>query len=81
MRPLLDNSGPTWTHALQLGSPAIDLIPVGTNGCGSTLTTDQRGISRPQDGDGNGLALCDIGAFEKTEPTMIYLPIIMRSEE
>jgi hypothetical protein len=79
--PLEDNGGPTWTHALQLVSPAIDLIPVGTNGCGSTLTTDQRGISRPQDGDGNGLVLCDIGAFEKTEPIKIYLPIIMRSEE
>jgi hypothetical protein len=78
---LQDNGGPTWTHALVLGSPAIDPIPVGTNGCGNILTTDQRGISRPQDGDGNGLAQCDIGAFEKIEPNIIYLPILMRTEE
>jgi hypothetical protein len=25
---------------------------------------DQRGVSRPQDGDGDNVAVCDIGAFE-----------------
>ena len=31
---------------------------------GSPLTTDQRGIRRPRDGDGNGSALPDLGAVE-----------------
>ncbi len=49
--PLQDNGGPTQTHALLAGSPAID--------AGDTLeTTDQRGEARPF-----GLA-DDIGAFE-----------------
>jgi uncharacterized repeat protein (TIGR01451 family) len=62
--PLLDpaglqnNTGPTQTIALQPGSPAIDAIPPAVNGCGTTVATDQRGVSRPQ---GPG---CDIGAFE-----------------
>jgi Right handed beta helix region len=59
---LQDNGGPTQTIALEPGSPAIDAIPVGANGCGTTITTDQRGISRPQ---GSG---CDIGAFELRPP-------------
>jgi uncharacterized repeat protein (TIGR01451 family) len=62
--PLLDpaglknNGGPTQTIALQPASPAIDAIPPNVNGCGTTITTDQRGVGRPQ---GAG---CDIGAFE-----------------
>ncbi|NJN66078.1 MAG: hypothetical protein HC884_04865, partial [Chloroflexaceae bacterium] len=52
--PLQDNGGPTWTHALLPGSPAVDTIPVGA--CG--VATDQRGVARP---DG---ALCDSGAVE-----------------
>jgi uncharacterized repeat protein (TIGR01451 family) len=55
---LQDNGGQTQTIALQPGSPAIDKIPAAVNGCGTTITTDQRGINRPQ---GTG---CDIGAFE-----------------
>jgi len=55
---LADNGGPTKTIALLAGSPAIDTIPVGTNGCGSTITQDQRGVSRPQG------SRCDIGAYE-----------------
>ena len=57
--PLQDNGGETWTHALLPGSLAIDQIPTGVNGCGTTLITDQRGIPRPQG------ATCDIGSFEK----------------
>jgi hypothetical protein len=52
LAPLADNGGPTQTHALLSGSPAIDAgDPTGT-------TPDQRGVSRPQ---GAGV---DVGAFE-----------------
>jgi len=43
--PLQDNGGPTFTHALLVGSPAID---AGDNSLAPA--TDQRGFSRPQDG-------------------------------
>jgi hypothetical protein len=57
--PVLDdNGGPTKTHALLRGSSAID------SGEDECLATDQRGVVRPQDGDGDGIALCDAGAFE-----------------
>jgi hypothetical protein len=56
---LQDNGGSTKTLALLVGSPAIDA------GDDSTcLATDQRGESRPIDGNNDSLAICDIGAFE-----------------
>jgi len=53
---LQDNGGPTWTHALLLGSPAIDAGYL--NPYDYRQTYDQRGVPRPQ-----GVAV-DIGAFE-----------------
>jgi hypothetical protein len=58
---LQDNHGPTWTHLPMPGSPVID-----AGSCGST--TDQRGVPRPIDGNGDTLALCDIGAVEFFPP-------------
>jgi parallel beta-helix repeat protein len=52
--PLQDNGGPTETHALLPGSPALDRIPA----VDCEVTEDQRGVARPQ-----GPA-CDVGAFE-----------------
>jgi len=59
---LQDNGGPTETHALLPGSPAID---AGDNT--ACPATDQRGWARPADGDGDGTAVCDIGAVETQE--------------
>jgi hypothetical protein len=63
--PLTSNSGPTWTHALLPGSPAIDAgswfgVPL----------TDQRGQRR--------VVCCasDIGAFEVQECTDCLAPVI-----
>jgi len=58
--PLRANGGPTRTHAVSPGGPAMD---GGTpSGCvddqGNPIVTDQRGVPRPQSGR------CDIGAFE-----------------
>lgn len=54
LSPLADNGGPTKTHALPVGSPAIDLDA----NCNAKLTIDQRRYTRPI-----GLG-CDAGAFE-----------------
>lgn len=57
--PLADNGGPTLTHALLGGSPAID-----AGDAGQCPETDQRGVPRAEDGNLDGAAVCDIGAFE-----------------
>lgn len=60
--PLLDslddNGGPTLTHQLRVGSPAIDAAD--DLAC---TETDQRGWPR-SDGNGDGVWRCDIGAVE-----------------
>jgi CSLREA domain-containing protein len=68
--PLQDNGGSSRTHALLAGSPAIDAgNPLGCKEQnGFQLSSDQRGFPRPVDGDKNGQALCDIGAFEYVPP-------------
>jgi hypothetical protein len=66
---LRDNGGPSRALALQADSPALDAIPPGAVGCGTTLTADQRGIGRPQ---GAG---CDIGAFEVQVPTQLAFAV------
>ena len=53
------NGGPTKTIALLRGSPALNAIPEAVNGCATEITTEQRGLKRPQG------TKCDIGAFEK----------------
>lgn len=61
--PLQDNGGDTPTHLPLAGSPLID-----AGDDESCLGVDQRLADRPQDGDGDGAARCDIGAVEVPEP-------------
>ncbi len=56
--PLTDNGGLTQTHALQVGSPAIDAGDDAVCAAAPVNGFDQRGIVRPQ---GNQ---CDVGAYE-----------------
>jgi hypothetical protein len=56
LAPLADNGGPTATHALVYGSPAVDAVPTTDPDCLGTV--DQRGSPRPA---GAG---CDVGSFE-----------------
>ncbi|HWM23709.1 MAG TPA: choice-of-anchor Q domain-containing protein [Chthoniobacterales bacterium] len=74
--PLRNNGGPTFTHVLLQGSPAID------QGESSGTTTDQRGARRPVDfpaianepgGDG-----ADIGAFESAPATLANISTRLR---
>jgi len=60
---LADNGGPTKTHALLLGSPAIDA------GTSCTEATDQRHVARNQG------TSCDVGAFEFTDFVTVTLTI------
>src|SRR5205085_11513766 len=60
---LASNGGPPQTHAIPKGSPAVDAADNAT-----CPTTDQRGQQRPFDGNDDGLAVCDAGAFELTGP-------------
>jgi len=73
--PLQDNGGTSWTQALLSGSPAID---AGDNS--ACPATDQRGWARPVDGDLDGAAVCDIGAYE-AYPQYIYLPLVLRNND
>jgi hypothetical protein len=60
LAPLADSGGSTQTLALMAGSGAIDRVP--TAAC--AVTTDQRGVTRPQGGG------CDAGAYEFAPPTL-----------
>lgn len=53
------NGGPTLTHALLPGSPAID-----SGASANPLPTDQRGYPRVSDGNGDSAATIDRGAVE-----------------
>jgi predicted outer membrane repeat protein len=75
--PLADNGGPTETVALAADSPAIDAGGICMSG-GLPLLTDQRGWPRTVDGDVNGTATCDLGAFEAPPPYQLWLPLIKR---
>jgi hypothetical protein len=57
------NGGRTLTHALVRTGLAVDRSQLGCS-----PGPDQRGVQRPQDGNGDGIARCDIGAYELLPP-------------
>ncbi len=64
---------------LNAGSPAID---AGDNIACLTPPVNsqsQNGIARPADGNGDGAAVCDIGAVEAPASPRIFLPVVRRS--
>jgi CSLREA domain-containing protein len=82
--PLANNGGPTQTHALFPGtdilprSPAIDAgNPAGCiDAVGAVMPFDQRAGLRSLDGDHNGTARCDIGAYEYGVTHTVWVPVV-----
>ena len=68
--PILDSGLFVYLYALGPGSPAIDRGsgPYDATTDIGCANVDQRGVARPQDGDGNGTAVCDIGASRSGIP-------------
>ncbi len=77
------NDGPTLTHAPLEGSPVIDVIDPAncTDASGVLLATDQRGLPRPQDGDGDTSAECDLGSVELQAPHAVLLAGFTATQE
>jgi uncharacterized repeat protein (TIGR01451 family) len=66
---LANNGGPTETHALLSGSPAIDAADDTICAASPVNNLDQRGITRPQG------TQCDIGAYEKVPAAQALLTV------
>jgi hypothetical protein len=65
--PLGNYGGNTPMFALQSNSPAIDAAPA--TACAGTV--DQRSLLRPRDGNRDGTAACDLGAYEHGDRYMV----------
>ena len=63
--PLADNFGETQSHLPAQNSPLLNQVPNGVNGCGTTVTTDQRAISRTDH------LPCDIGSVELPQSPLV----------
>ncbi|MDJ0785080.1 MAG: DUF4347 domain-containing protein, partial [Desulfosarcinaceae bacterium] len=71
-----DNGGFTMTHLPLGGSPVVD---AGT--ATGPPVVDQRGISRPLDGDGDTTAAVDIGAIEVEPDALVHAPDLGNPQE
>ena len=80
--PLANNGGTAETHLPLAGSPAIDAgDPMFTPGEGNPpVETDQRGLERIVDGDGNAVPRIDIGSVEAPEGSGSSLPCDMNND-
>jgi CSLREA domain-containing protein len=81
--PLLEPlTGSLPYHPLQPDSPVIDAGNPGAVGgpMPSCLQIDQIGRIRPIDGNGDGIAVCDIGAIEYSPDSInsLFLPVIVK---
>jgi hypothetical protein len=56
------NGGVITTRHRVVCRRGLDAVTADT---GPSLAKDQRGVTRPQDGDNDGAAICDTGAFER----------------
>ena len=70
--PLANNGGPTLTHALLSGNPALDGAANCMGYLNQPVTVDQRGFPRPFG------AQCDSGAVEQGSLLRVWLPLIKR---
>ncbi len=70
----------SWNSAVVATMPLLATSPAIDAGTGANCPAmDARGIARPQDGDRNGSAVCDIGSFEVTTALgFYYIPISKR---
>ena len=62
------NGGPTQTLLPSAGSPLVDAgspATPGSSAADACTTVEQRGVRRSVDGNGDGVARCDIGAVER----------------
>ncbi len=75
---LAANGGPTLTHALLAGSPALDTADNTTCAAAPVNGVDQRGITRPQFGaTANN---CDVGAYEAVTATLSFAGNVSAAE-
>jgi predicted outer membrane repeat protein len=85
--PLQDNGGPTKTHTLLAGSPAIDNGRTAVDADGQPLNMDQRGQPRPADraesnaagGDGSDIGAVELGLLQ-TGPAFTVTTILERND-
>jgi hypothetical protein len=63
------------------GSPAIDRGDNGVCAVAPVNNQSQNGVTRPRDGDGYSIAVCDIGAYEAPTAGIlysVYLPLLAK---